>query len=77
MLKQGRNSPVSAGCQVAIIYAVINGYLNSVPLNKIHEYEQRLYDKLNREAKDWLRRIEENHFEQEDIDRLRQILDEV
>ena len=77
VLKQGRNSPVSAGCQVAIIYAVINGYLNSVPLNKIHEYEQRLYDKLNREAKDWLRRIEENHFEQEDIDRLRQILDEV
>ena len=77
VLKQGRNSPVSAGCQVAIIYAVINGYLNSVPLNKIHEYEQRLYDKLNREAKDWLRRIDENHFEQEDIDRLRQILDEV
>ena len=48
-----------------------------MPLNKIHEYEQRLYDKLNREAKDWLRRIDENHFEQEDIDRLRQILDEV
>lgn len=77
VLKQGRNSPVSAGCQVAIIYAVINGYLNSVPVNKISEYEQRLYDKLNSEAKTWLCRIEENHFEQEDIDRLREILAEM
>lgn len=74
VLKQGRNSPVSAGCQVAIIYAVINGYLNSVPVDKISEYEQKLYDKLNSEAKPWLLRIEENHFEQEDIDRLKEIL---
>lgn len=77
VLKQGRNSPVSAGCQVAIIYAVINGYLNSVPVSKISEYEQKLYDKLNGEARTWLCRIEENHFEQEDVDRLRELLAEM
>ena len=77
VLKQKRNSPVSPGGQVAIIYAVINGYLNSIPVSKIPEYEERLYDKLDREAKDWQKRIEDNHFEEEDIERLKQILDEM
>ncbi|MDD7522744.1 MAG: F0F1 ATP synthase subunit alpha [Clostridiales bacterium] len=77
VLKQKRNSPVSPGGQVAIIYAVINGYLNAIPVSKIPEYEERLYDKLDREAKDWQKRIEDNHFEEEDIERLKQILDEI
>ena len=77
VLKQKRNSPVSPGGQVAIIYAVINGYLNSIPVSKIPEYEERLYDKLDREAKDWQKRIEDNNFEEEDIERLKQILDEM
>ena len=77
VLKQKRNSPVSPGGQVAIIYAVIDGYLNSIPVSKIPEYEERLYDKLDREAKDWQKRIEDNHFEEEDIERLKQILDEM
>ena len=77
VLKQKRNSPVSPGGQVAIIYAVINGYLNSIPVSMIPEYEERLYDKLDREAKDWQKRIEDNHFEEEDIERLKQILDEM
>ena len=77
VLKQKRNSPVSPGGQVAIIYAVINGYLNSIPVSRIPEYEERLYDKLDREAKDWQKRIEDNHFEEEDIERLKQILDEI
>ncbi len=74
VLKQGRNSPVSAGSQVAIINAVVNGYLNSIAVDKIGDYEHKLYDKLNTDAKDWLYRIENNHFEQEDIDRLKEIL---
>ena len=77
VLKQKRNSPVSPGGQVAIIYAVINGYLNAIPVSRIPEYEERLYDKLDREAKDWQKRIEDNHFEEEDIERLKQILDEM
>lgn len=34
VLKQKRNAPVRVGCQVAIVYAVINGYLNDVPVKK-------------------------------------------
>ncbi len=39
VLKQKRNAPVSAGCQVAIVYAVIHGYLDHVPVTGVHEYE--------------------------------------
>ena len=35
VLKQKRNSPVSMGCQVAIVYAVINGYLDRIPVSKV------------------------------------------
>lgn len=77
VLKQKRNSPVSPGGQVAIIYAVINGYLNSVPVGKISEYEDKLYDKLNHDAADWQKRIEDNYFEKEDIERLKEILSQI
>ena len=70
VLKQGRNSPVHVGCQVAIIYAVINGYLNSVPVDKVHEYEEKLYEKLHNENAEFLKRIEDGYFEQSDIDSL-------
>lgn len=49
VLKQSRNSPVSVGCQVAIVYAVINGFLNNVPVSGISDYENRLYTKLKNE----------------------------
>ena len=33
--------------QVCIIYAVVNGHLNTVPVEKIADFEQRLYEKMN------------------------------
>ena len=74
VLKQGRNSPVRAGAQVAIVYAVINGYLDSVDVNKIKDYEYRLYEKLDHENESWLNRIESGSWEKEDIEELKQIL---
>ena len=74
VLKQGRNSPVRAGAQVAIVYAVINGYLDSVPVNKIKDYEKRLYEKLEHEFAPWLNKIEGGSWEKEDIEELKEIL---
>lgn len=74
VLKQKRNSPVSPGCQVAIIYAVINGYLNDIPVDKVHEYEENLYELLINEYPDWLKRIEEGYFEDSDIEELKKAL---
>ena len=75
VLKQGRNYPIKVGCQVAIVYAVINGYLDEVPVGKIHEYETELFEKLEAEYPHFLERIEQNYFADEDIETLKRALD--
>jgi len=77
VLKQRRNSPVSMGCQVAIVYAVINGYLDPYPVNRVSEYEQKLYDKLNTDYQYFLERIEQNQMEDFDIETIKKVLDEM
>lgn len=77
VLKQGRNSPVSVGCQVAIVYAVINGYLDSVPVSNVHEYEASLYEKLENDYRGLLDRLEAGYFEDEDILQLKKALTEM
>jgi len=77
VLKQKKNAPVRVGCQVAIVYAVINGYLNDIEVNKVSNYEQKLYDLLERKYESWLKRIEDNFFDDEDIEVLKQALQEM
>ncbi len=74
VLKQKRNAPLRVGCQVAIVYAVINGYLDSVPVSGVKEYETRLFEKLERSYADLLERFESGYYEKEDIDKLQQAL---
>ena len=77
VLKQQRNAPVPVGCQVAIVYAVINGYLDDVPVSGVREYEQRLYAKLQNEKAALLARFEQGYFEEEDVQELKQTLQEM
>ena len=77
ILKQGRNAPVRVGCQVAIVYATIKGYLDEVPVPKVHEYEARLFAKLENEHGEWLSRIENGYYEKEDEQALKEILAEM
>jgi F-type H+-transporting ATPase subunit alpha len=42
VLKQKNNAPVEVAHQVCIIYAVTNGYLNNIDVDKIPEFELRL-----------------------------------
>ena len=57
VLKQKNESPVDVAHQVCIIYAVVNGYLNSLPLNRIADYEQRLYEHLENHHSDLMELI--------------------
>ena len=77
VLKQKRNAPIRVGCQVAIVYAVINGYLDDVPVAKVHDYEQRLYEKLQGEKAELLTRLEQGFFEEQDVEELKQALEEM
>ena len=77
VLKQDRNHPLRAGCQVVIIYAVIHGYLDSVEVNKVKDYEEELYSKLEAEKQDLLNRLEAGFYEQCDIDEIETVLKEM
>ncbi len=77
VLKQGRNNPIRVGCQVAIVYAVIKGYLDDVAVSKVYEYEQNLFAKLENQYGDWLKRIEDGFYDDEDEEKLVSILKEM
>ncbi len=75
VLKQNRNSPIRVGCQVAIIYAVIHGFLNDIPVNQVKDYEDKLYSVLGAEHKDLLERFENNYYEESDVNELEKVLE--
>ena len=77
VLKQNRNSPVRVGCQVAIIYAVTKGYLNDVPVNKVREYEQKLFAHLENRYAALLERFEAGSFEDSDVEELKRALSDL
>ena len=77
VLKQDKNSPVEVGGQVAVIYAVINGYLNNVPLSEVKNYEKDLYALLNAEHKDWLIRIKGGSWDKDDENELKSALEKL
>ena len=77
VLKQGRNAPVRVGCQVAIVYAAIKGYLDTVPVSKVHEYEKNLFLKLENEKGEWLKRIEAGYYDEADEEELKAVLSEM
>lgn len=77
VLKQGRNSPLRAGCQIAVVYAVINGYLNGVAVDGIKEYERRLYTLLEDKYENFLTRVEAGSWDSGDIEELKNALAEM
>ena len=77
VLKQKRNAPIRVGCQVAIVYAVINGYLDGVEVSKVSEYEERLFEKLENEYEGLLVRFEEGYYEDSDVEMLKKALSEM
>ena len=77
VLKQKRNAPVRVGCQVAIVYAVINGFLNETPVKDVKKYEARLYELLENKYGDFLARVEAGGWDDEDIEELEKALGEM
>ncbi len=57
ILKQPQYVPMPVEHQVAILYAVINGYLDSVPVEKIREFEDKFHEYLKANAKELLTHI--------------------
>ena len=77
VLTQHRNSPVRAGCQVVIIYAVTHGWLDAVAVADVPAYEERLYELLEQKYNDLLVRFEQGYYEDEDIAHMENALREM
>ena len=63
--------------QVIIIYAVINGYLNDIPVKQVKNYERNLYELLENKYSEFLTRVESGSWDDADIDMLKAALAEV
>ena len=74
VLKQKRSSPLEVGCQVAIVYAVINGYLNEVDPAKVAEYEDGLFEYLKARYSELLDRIEHGYWDDSDVETMKEAL---
>ncbi|MBR6323108.1 MAG: F0F1 ATP synthase subunit alpha, partial [Lachnospiraceae bacterium] len=59
VLKQKNGAPVDVALQVAIIYAVVNGYLKDVAVSDISAYEQEFFSYLEDSASPILTEIRE------------------
>ena len=57
ILKQGQYDPLPVERQVMIIYAGNRGYLDEFPVDRIREYEQKLYTFMDKEHPDILEKI--------------------
>ena len=60
LLKQPQFSPLKMEEQVAVIYAGVNGYLDSLPLNKVRPFEDALLSALRTKHADLLTKIRDS-----------------
>ncbi len=54
ILKQGQYKPLSMAEEVLVLYAGVNGYLDEVPIEKIHRFEEEWISALKSQYKDIL-----------------------
>ena len=78
VLKQKNNAPVEVAHQICIIYAVTKGYLNSIDVEQIPEFERRLYEFMDVRYADALNAIRTTgKLEQATEDSLKAALEEL
>ena len=78
VLKQKNGSPKEVAQQVCIIYAVTHGYLTSIPVAQIPEFEKRLEEHMNNHHADVLEAIRSTgKMETETENALKAALDEL
>ncbi len=77
VLKQGKSEPLDVAHQVAILYAVTGGFLANIPVNKVHDFEVKLYPWLDANHPQVLENIRTTgKLSDDDDEELRQALTE-
>ena len=76
ILKQDKTSPVSVGCQIAIIYAAVNDLLADIPLEEVKRYEKELYSYMELHHPQLLCRFAQGYYEDSDREELESAIKE-
>ncbi len=76
VLKQNKNSPVRAGCQIIIIYAVTHGFLDKIEVSDVSKFEEKLILKAESEYQPLLERLEKGSFDDNDIAEIEKLIKE-
>ncbi|HUS13608.1 MAG TPA: F0F1 ATP synthase subunit alpha [Chloroflexia bacterium] len=61
VLKQPQYTPLSVGNEAMIIYAVTQGFLDDVPVDKVREWEGRFHEYLSNSQGEFLNQLVTNH----------------
>ncbi len=65
ILKQGQFSPLAVEKQIAIIYLGTKGLLNSIPVNKVREFEVEFHNYMENKHKNTLEELKKGNFNDE------------
>jgi F-type H+-transporting ATPase subunit alpha len=68
LLKQPQFSPLKMEEQVCVIYAGVNGYLDPLPVDRIHAFEEGLLGALHSQHDDILKSIRESRDLEKDTE---------
>ena len=77
ILKQAQFSPVKVEDQVAIIYAATNGLLDSVPVNRVREFEKEFGKVMNSRYPDVLKALKAGKLEDTATKAIREVAKDV
>lgn len=69
IMKQGQYKPMAMEHQVSAIYAVTRGLIDSVPVDKVQDWEAGFHDFLNAEETELLAALREKKLIDEDIEK--------
>jgi len=69
ILKQNQYVPLSVEKQILIIYAGNRGFLDEFPVSTIKDYEANLYEFMNKEHPDLLKKLDEKKAIDSDLDK--------
>jgi F-type H+-transporting ATPase subunit alpha len=77
ILKQGQYEPMPVENQVAILYALTNGFLDDVPVEKIRDFEKEFHKFLHSSGKEVLKLIaEKKELTEEVVKKLEKVIKE-
>jgi len=69
LLKQKKNKPMSLAQQVVILWAGVNGYLDSIPVSKVVEFEEQFVASMNTNHKKLMEQINDKKALDEDMEK--------